>query len=187
LYNWNHVVWGLEQADFLAPIGDIDELDLVSGKDDQPDLWGECGLASIQVARGDFFTVCTPASDLAGRLKVLNSLVNSYKDRARLDRTSEWSVVRLKAIYHDLSGIVIFPHFKVRQVLELASAGQLLPTGITRFTVSPRALHLNYPLEELASEKTVEEKNAALEDFLQDRVKQKGVRFYAEATVLFDE
>jgi hypothetical protein len=187
LYNWNHVVWGLDQVEFLLAIREIDELDLVSGRDDRPDLWGDCGLATIQVARGDFFNVCTSTRELVQRLKILNALVDSYKDRARLDRTSEWSVVRLKAVYPDLTGLVIFPHFEVREVLKLASEGHLLPAGITRFTASPRALHLNYPLEELTAEESLLDKNAALQRFLQERVTKKAVRYYAEATVLFDE
>jgi hypothetical protein len=86
-----------------------------------------------------------------------------------------------------LSGLVIFPHFEVEEVLKLASAGYLLPTGITRFTVSPRALHVNYPLEELASDKPIEEKNRELQDWIQKKIARKGVRYYAEATFLFDE
>jgi hypothetical protein len=187
LYNWNHVVWGLDPTDFLTGLREIVELDLIAGNDDRPDLWGDCGLASIQLPRGDFFAVCSSGTDLVKRLMSLNALVDSYKDRARIDRTSEWSVVRLKAVYPDLSGLVIFPHFEVRQVLQLASAGQLLPTGITRFTVSPRALHVNYPLTELESGKPIAEKNSDLERFIHERVKTKGVRFYAEATILFDE
>jgi hypothetical protein len=82
---------------------------------------------------------------------------------------------------------VIFPHFEVENVLELAGAGYLLPAGTTRFTVSPRALHLNYPLEELAADKPLEEKNADLQRWIQERIARKGVRYYAEATFLFDE
>lgn len=187
LYNWNHVVWGLPPEEMILSIANLPEIELVSGDEERPDLWGECGLATVQLPRGDLFTICTEAGDLVRRVELLNALVDTYKDRARLDRTSEWSVVRLKAMYPDLSGLVIFPHFDIKHILSLASLGCLLPTGITRFTVSPRALHLNYPLEELASDKSIEEKNKALEQFIQERVKNKGVRFYAEATMLFDE
>jgi hypothetical protein len=53
--------------------------------------------------------------------------------------------------------------------------------------ISPRVLHLNYPLEEMSMEKPLEEKNAALQHFIQGRIADKGVRYYAEATYLFDE
>ena len=53
--------------------------------------------------------------------------------------------------------------------------------------ISPRILHLNYPIEEMAVEKPLEEKNATLQRFIQERIAEKGVRYYAEATYLFDE
>jgi len=187
LYNWNHVVWGMPPEDLILAIASLPEIELVRGEEERPDLWGECGLATIQLPRGDLFTVCTEAVELVRRVELLNALVDTYKDRASLDRTSEWSVVRLKALYPELSGRVIFPQFDIKHILSLASLGCLLPTGITRFTVSPRALHLNYPLAELAADKSIEEKNEALERFIQERVMNKGVRFYSEATVLFDE
>ena len=187
LYNWNHLVWGLPAEDFLHGIASLPEIELVKGEEEHPDLLGECGLATIQLPRGELFTICTEATTLVRRVELLNALVDTYKDRAYLDRTSEWSVVRLKAMYPELSGLVIFPHFDIKHILNLVSAGCLLPTGITRFTVSPRALHLNYPLEELAADKPIEEKNQALERYIQERVTNKGVRFYSEATILFDE
>jgi hypothetical protein len=96
-------------------------------------------------------------------------------------------MVRLKSTYENLCGLVIFPRFEIRQVLFLAGRGCLLPTGITRFTVSPRVLHLNYPLEAMAREEPIDAKNLELQNFLQQRVASKGVRYYAEATYLFDE
>jgi hypothetical protein len=72
-------------------------------------------------------------------------------------------------------------------VLKLAGDQCVLPTGITRFTVSPRALHLNYPLHELSSGKPLEYKESYLQQWISERVKHKGVRYYAEATFLFDE
>jgi hypothetical protein len=53
--------------------------------------------------------------------------------------------------------------------------------------MSPRALRVNYPLEELSANKSLEDKNAALDRWVNERVARKGVRFYAESTVLFDE
>ena len=70
---------------------------------------------------------------------------------------------------------------------KLAGQGIVLPTGITRFTVSPRVLHLNYPLHELSSAKPIEYKQEFLDQWVGQRVKNKGVRLYTEATFLFDE
>ena len=121
------------------------------------------------------------------RVTLLNAIVDIYKQRASLDRTSEWSVVRLKSVYESLCGLVVFPKFEIKQILSLAGRGSLLLTGITRFTVSPRVLHLNYPLGAMSADGSLVDKNHHLQEFLQSRVTQKGVRYYAEATYLFDE
>jgi hypothetical protein len=72
-------------------------------------------------------------------------------------------------------------------VLAVGAQSYFLPTGITRFTVSPRALHLNYPLHELSSAKPIEYKSAYLQHWVQERIKNKNMRYYAEATFIFDE
>lgn len=188
LENWNHVVWGLDPSDLLIKAREIPAITLVPQPDgEEPDLWGDCGLALLQIPNGKTYTVCTTANELVERVGLLNAIVDCYNSRAHLDRTNAVEIVGLESIYRDLSGLVIFPHFEVENVLELAGAGCLLPAGITRFTVSPRALHLNYPLEELAADKPLDEKNADLQRWIQERIARKGVRYYAEATFLFDE
>ena len=63
----------------------------------------------------------------------------------------------------------------------------MFPPGITRFTISPRALRINYSLNELTDNQDLEEKNHMLQRWMRERVARKGVRFYAEASVLYDE
>ena len=187
LYNWNHVVWGWESSELLSALAKLSDVNLVIGEGEMPDLVGDSGLAMMQMAHGDLYPIRTSVEAFEQRVGILNTIVDSYKDQAKLDRTKEWSVVRLKAIYPDLCGLVIFPHFEVHQVLSLVAKGCLLPAGITRFMISPRVLHLNYPIDEMAAEETLEEKNATLQRFIQERIADKGVRYYAEATYLFDE
>jgi hypothetical protein len=90
-------------------------------------------------------------------------------------------------IYPQLCGLVIFPKFTINDLLVLAADGYLLPTGITRFIISPRALHLNYPLGELASSESLDTKNEKLQRWLMDQIARKHVRYYAESTFLFNE
>ena len=187
LYNWNHVIWSMGSSQFVANLEQLKDIYLVSGEDERPNLWKECGIAVIQAARGNLYSVCTKVEGLEGRVELLNAIVDLYKNRASLDRTNEWSVVRLKAVYPDLCGLVIFPKFEVKDILVLAGQGSMLPTGITRFMVSPRVLHLNYPLEAMKADLPLDEKNAELQDFIHQRLAEKGVRYYAEATYLFDE
>jgi hypothetical protein len=189
LENWNHVIWGLSPEAFLNAIHSLEGSVLVATPANValPDLSGDCGLALIQLPDQTHFSLCAEDDDLLARVRLLNELVLSYMGTAHLDRTSVRSVELLLDVYPDVSGLVIFPHFDVADVLELAGAGYLLPAGITRFTIAPRALHINYPLSELAADKPLAEKNAALQLWIQKRIASKGVRYYAEPTFLFDE
>jgi hypothetical protein len=141
----------------------------------------------VRLSDGRFYILEEAPSDLATHINTLHQIVNTYKTRASLDRTSQTLIDTFKKVYPDLTALFIFPRFKIRTVLKLAGQDIVLPTGITRFTVSPRALHLNYPLHELSSCRPIEYKEAYLQQWVEDRVKKKGVRHYAEATFLFDE
>jgi hypothetical protein len=189
LQNWNHVVWELNTERFVAGIHALDGIHMVSSNDetDEPKIEGDCGLALICIHNGEIYRICSYSESLEERVSLLNAVVNSYRDHARLDRTSSRDVRLLTKIYPQLSALVIFPNFKIADVMRLASKGYLLPSGITRFTISPRALHVNYPLDELAADKPLEEKNAQLHKWLLERIERKGVRYYAEPTFLFDE
>jgi len=189
LQNWNHVVWEISAARFLSGLRNIPgvRLTLISSSDVEPALEGDCGLALIKACNDHSYAACSEIDELETRVDILNKIVDSYKDRAHLDRTSLQEVNLLEEIYPSLSGLIIFPNFKFRDLLYLASHKSLLPAGITRFTISPRALHLNYPLDELADGRSLESKNETLKKWIRMRVVLKGVRYYAEPTYLFDE
>lgn len=187
LQTWNHVVWGMSANALTSALRKIDGLKMVKIN---PQKSLDAPLYTpmqIRLADGRFFILEEAPSDLATHIETLHKIVDTYKTRAALDRTSQTLIESFKKVYPDLTALVIFPRFKIRTVLKLAGQGIVLPTGITRFTVSPRALHLNYPLHELSSGKPVEYKEAYLQQWIEDRVKKKGVRHYAEATFLFDE
>jgi hypothetical protein len=189
LENWSHVVWELNPVRFLTTIRILPGIQLKPAHEGEfkPELRTPCDLAAIVSCKDRIYRVCSPAEDLETRAGLLNDLVDSYRMSARLDRTNVRDVDQLVEIYPMFSGLVIFPQFKIKDIMQLAGQGSLLPSGITRFTISPRALHLDYPLEELAADKPLEEKNADLRAWLKARLARKGVRYYAEATFLFDE
>jgi hypothetical protein len=187
LLTWNHVVWGLSVRDLVAGIRDVAGIKLLPldpKKPLTPDP--DCVPVYVHLPDGRSYLACT-TNDLLQQATYLHGIVDSYKERAFLDRTEETSVAAFKAVYANLTALIIFPHFETRTVLNLAGQGYRLPAGITRFAVSPRALHLNYPLHELSNAKSIEYKEAYLQRWIQERVQNKGVRFYAEATFLFDE
>ncbi|MBI3159229.1 MAG: hypothetical protein HYZ26_06490 [Chloroflexi bacterium] len=192
LKTWNHVCWGISPADFLAGIAGVEgvaTLKLETGRTEESfrQLHQRDYLALIQSPDGVLTAALSDNGDLFTRIDKLNDIVNSYKDRCQLDRTRVREVATLESVYEGLAALVVFPHLEMQDVLKLCGAGHLLPPGITRFSVSPRALRVNYPLDDLAAHRPIEEKNENLNRWLQERIARKGVRFYAEPTVLFDE
>jgi hypothetical protein len=187
LQTWNHVVWGMSTDTLLRALRKIKGVELIK-VDTQRSLDAPMYTPlQIRLSDGKFYILAEAPSDLATHIDTMHQIVNTYKTRASLDRTSQTLVDSFKRLYSDLTALVIFPRFKIKTVLKLAGQDSVLPTGITRFTVSPRALHLNYPLHELSSCRPIEYKEAYLQQWVEDRVKKKGVRHYAEATFLFDE
>lgn len=187
LQTWNHVTWGLKTRTFMSRLRRIKELELVKVNPRKSVDAPKYVPVQVRLPDGGFYMLREQPSDLPTHIDTLHKIVNVYKTNASLDRTSQTLIDTFKHIYPDLTALIIFPHFKIQTVLKLAAQQIVLPTGITRFTVSPRALHLNYPLHELSSAKPIEYKQEYLNQWVEDRVKKKGVRLYSEATFLFDE
>ena len=187
LQTWNHVVWGMSVKALINALRKVRGIELLQ-VDPQKSLDApKYTPLQIRLADNRFFILDEAPSDLATHIDTLHQIVNTYKTRASLDRTSQTLIDSFKKIYPDLTALVIFPRFKIKTVLKLSGQEIVLPTGTTRFTVSPRVLHLNYPLHELSSARPIEYKEAYLQQWVEERVKNKGVRHYAEATFLFDE
>jgi hypothetical protein len=187
LQTWNHVVWGMRSKALTTALRNVKGIDLVKVNTRKSLDAPKYRPMQLRLPDGGFYILKESPSDLETHIQTLHSVVNTYKTRASLDRTSQTLIETFKQIYSDLTALVIFPHFKIKTVLKLAGQNILLPTGVTRFTVSPRALHLNYPLHELSSAKSLEYKQTYLDEWIEGRVKKKGVRLYSEATFLFDE
>jgi len=187
LQTWNHVTWGMKTKTLISRLRKIKELKLekvnIRKSLDAPKYMP----VQLRLPDGGFYILREAPSELPTHINTLHKIVNAYKTSASLDRTSQTLIDTFKRIYSDLTALIIFPHFKIKTVLKLAAQRIVLPTGITRFTVSPRALHLNYPLHELSSGKPIEYKQEYLQQWVEERVKKKGVRLYSEATFLFDE
>ena len=187
LQTWNHVIWGMSTKVLMSKLRKIKDLEVIKINTRKSLDAPKYVPVQIRLPDGKFYLLTESPSDLPAHIGTLHKIVNAYKTRAALDRTSQTLIDSFKPIYSDLTALVIFPSFKIKTVLKLAAQEIVLPTGITRFTVSPRALHLNYPLHELSSGKPIEYKEEALKEWVEERVKKKGVRLYSEATFLFDE
>jgi hypothetical protein len=126
--------------------------------------------------------------DLPHRTELLNRLVDSYREDTRFVRVVSDSLGAARARHPSVTSLVVFPHFSPDEVVELALSGARVPAGITRHLVRWRALRLNVPIDRLAdNSQSLESKNAWLREWVEEKLRQRSVRFYEESTVSFDE
>jgi len=186
---WNHILWGISPDELFNRLSKIPGIML------QPttpslsfrDLMDIHALASIHLPNGSVFTAFTPSVELISRVSALNLVVNQYIQIAQIDRTTAYQINHMGHLYDDLSGLVVLPPFQVTDVMDVVEAGHLMPPGITRFSVSPRVLNVNYELNVLMSDESIETKNAVLQQWIASKLAQKCVRYYKEPTITFDE
>jgi hypothetical protein len=186
---WNHVVWNLSPDELLNGFQTIPGVNLQPSRPSRSyqDLMDIQSLVSLHLPEGDVFTVFASTVDLHERVRFLNKVVKSYCEIASIDRTSVHQIQPLCDLYEDLAGLVLMPTFEVYEVLDIVEAGSLMPPGSTCFRIAPRVLHVNYPLETLQRDVSIDQKNADLRAFLCNCLETRCVRYYAEPTFLFDE
>ncbi|MBN2046080.1 MAG: hypothetical protein JW757_13740 [Anaerolineales bacterium] len=182
LQTWNHVIWGIDPQQLIKNFQQIQEFSIQ--KCAEIDFTPH-DLACIQLADGSNLRLSTSSPEM--RSDKITEMVNLYGTQARFDRTMIEDIRNLDGLYDQLAGLVIYPQFSIEEVVQFCRNGRLLPAGVTRFIVSPRALRVNYPLGNLCGDRTIEEKREILRTFIQDRLDKKGVRIYTETTVLYDE
>ena len=126
--------------------------------------------------------------DLHERNELLNALVHVYQDRLPYTRVTSDSLSTARRQHPEVTALVVFPRFDPAEVIDLASAGEYLPAGITRHLIRWRALRVNVPVAMCAdTRRTLEEKNAWVAAWTSERLLKREVRFYEEPTVLYDE
>jgi hypothetical protein len=188
LSTWYHVITGCDLATFTTRLKAILGLTLTpSGLLHARAALARRDILAYLVCRDEQVFLIEGGHDLQSRTALLNALVDAYKDICRIYRANTDRIAQLAQLYPDLVAVVVFPHYEPAEILELARNEARLPAGITRHIIPRRALRVNLPLHILAEARSIEEKNAWLEEWLRHKVAHKQVRYYAESTVLFDE
>jgi L-serine kinase (ATP) / ParB family transcriptional regulator, heme-responsive regulator len=188
LTTWTHAITALGREPFERACAALHGLAMHH----TPLLHARAALARREsVAHVVWADACVTAfhggATLSERNRLLHGIVGLYED-VRYYRSPTDALAPVRARHPEVTGLVVFPHFEPAEVLELATAGERLPAGITRHLIRWRALRVNVPLAVLAeSEQSVEDKNRWVAEWLRDRLANRQVRFYAEPTVLFDE
>ncbi len=144
-------------------------------------------LACIVLNDGDVLVV-RGGHTLHERNELMNALVHLYQDRVPYTRVTSDSLTAARREHPEIQALVIFPRFDPAEVIDLASAGEYLPAGVTRHLIRWRALRTNIPVALCEDpQRSLEEKNEWLRAWTAERLAKREVRFYEEPTVLYDE
>lgn len=189
LLTWYHVVCDIPAATLRHAIESVEGVTL-----EPASLTHARGLLSARAilayyvqADGEVLTIAGGGLDLHERNRLLNGIAGSYMEIGTLYRNKTDSVSELLSLYPGLTGAIIYPKYAPEEILDLAHNGMRVPPGLTRHIVHGRALRLNYPLERLGADISLEEKNIELQQWIQHKFQNRMVRYYAESTYLFDE
>ncbi len=188
LYTWYHVLSGIEADELQRQFQGLAGLDTLQSDifHARAALARKTILAYYLLANGQVYMLAG-GLDLHKRTQLLCQIVDSYIGIAHVNRVNTDHVDQLLTMYPALSAAVIFPSYEPVEILDLAQSGLRVPAGITRHVIHGRALRLNYPLEKLSAAAPLEVKNQELLNWIHSRFEQRGVRYYAESTYLFDE
>lgn len=174
LETWHHVVRGCEPDELLEAIGTQPDLSLGEGP----------GTPAVHLFSGsDRLVTGTGISPNA----TLSALVSGYVGRWTVTRAVDPSLEVVADTFPDWAAVVEFPRLSVDDVMKAAVGDDLLPAGITRFLVPERALRLNVPLPLLQADTTAAQKQAALDELLEERAKQGRIRRYEEPVFILDD
>lgn len=117
----------------------------------------------------------------------LAQVVDAYKGITRIYRVLTTDLEALSGHYGTVGAIVVFPTFSKGEIREMAHAPTKLPAGVTRHVISGRALRVNVPLEVLTAPGPVDGKNQWLRERIHQQLLDDRIRYYPEASFLFDE
>jgi len=180
---WNHALLNVGEDELLGLMHGVEGIDLIDSNAEP----ASADLASLSLSGGRELTIASSNFNLRQRVLGLNQLVQAYHSKARIERTNARALDEMLAAFPSAAGLIVFRGFEVQDIVDAVSEQLLLPGGLTRFIVSPRALRVNYPLTALMAPISRESKEQTLAEWVRQKVAGRQVRFYAEATYLFDE
>lgn len=181
LSNWQHVIAGWSIDKFIELVEQIPQIRL-DPTDDQSLI------ASILTLSGDIVTIHCDAVSPQATNATLCQVVSVYQRNAKLHRTASTNAEEVWAAFPDAFAQITFPPYSPADIIAAAQHHAYLPPGISRHIVDGRALRVNYPLVALCDANvSLEQKNADLRLWLQNKLANRQVRYYAEATYQFDE
>lgn len=177
---WQHVISGWSQSEFTAELENLPEIRLKRG-------WDYKAVAQILMRDGAVLAIHGANDSIQARNTTLRRIVAIYQTHAKLDRTALHDPTQIWPLYPEAIALAIFPLYKPEDIIAAAQHRAFVPPGISRHMVQGRALKVNYPLTLLREKNSLEAKNAHLQKWIQQKMSQRQIRFYAESSYQFDE
>ncbi len=189
LETWNHMLLDAPAQEIFNAIANLPDLYVEKTReaDAKKSLARRESIATIMLADGRVYSICAKDNTPTEQARMLNHVVAAYEGKGEMYRVAHTDLERLLAEHGRLSALVVFPQYRPEEIQHIAVNGSKLPMGITRHIIPGRALRINIPLDVLESSQTLEEKNAWLDDWLKEKMRERHVRFYQEPVFLFDE
>ncbi len=107
--------------------------------------------------------------------------------RARVGRIVRVDLDEVRRTHPEFGGLLVYGEVTLEQVCEAAAAGELLPSGVTRFLVPRRVLGFDLPLPFLEMSIPLRQKRRRLQALVAERFESDRVRYYAEPVIVFDD
>ncbi|PJF32460.1 MAG: hypothetical protein CUN52_01575 [Phototrophicales bacterium] len=181
LMTWHHVVSDWQIEPFLDAVRALQDVSII--QEDIPNP-----LATLYMRDGQKIILSADVATTYERNALLRQFVRIYQQNAKLHRTVSASPEEIWRLYPHAIALVLFPTYTPDDIMSAAKYKAFLPPGISRHIIHGRALLVNYPIEALLDHsKTIDEKNADLQAWIQMRLANRKVRYYAETTYQFDE
>lgn len=189
LRTWNQVVQSGQFEDLLAVLHSISGLSITKTDFESASEKLKAGvlLSFLGSPTDEIWEMSIDTWTLEDSILKMFELIKGAESVGPLERTGQVRTPELARFYPNMAGLIVLHNYVVEEVMIAAANGMCLPSGITRFVISPRALRINYPLDWLVEDASLEHKQAQLDDWVKHQLTNRRVRFYAEATFLFDE
>lgn len=186
---WFHVVHGGRGESLVQVVGRVAGLQLTPlPVETLPHaLWERSALGYLITAERSGYLLELTDRNSGDWIDVLVELVDAYGAWGDVGRTLDTDLDALATQYPDLGGLFVYPQFSPEIVIQVAERSRLLPAGITRFLIPGRILRLNAPLDMLAASVAPSVKADWLDRIVEEKLANRGVRYYEEPVMLLDE
>ncbi len=181
LKTWRHIVCDWQFDALSENINQLDDIQLHDGQHNS-------AIAHIIGRDEQVYALLSPVENTHERNAALRQVVRVYQQNATLQRTALAEPSEIWQLHPTAIAIVEFPHYQPADIIAAAKFKAYLPPGISRHIIQGRALKVNYPLDVLRDPTvSLGEKNEQLQAWIQRKLTNRQIRYYAESSYLFDE